>query len=51
MEKDLKKIRYYYHTLVEQKKVLDETKPLDVHHSTVRVIEYTFDEIEEIFQV
>lgn len=49
MEKDIKKIRSYYYALMEQKKVLDENKPLFVHHSTVGVLENTLNEIEKDF--
>lgn len=49
MEKDIKKIRYYYHALMEQKKVMDENKPKFVHRSTVGVLENTLNEIEKDF--
>ena len=49
MEKDIKKLRYYYLALKGQKKLLDETKPLHIHHSTIGVIEDIFNEIEENF--
>lgn len=49
MEKDIKKIRYYYYTLMDLKRLLDETKPLFVLPATVRVLENTLDDIEKNF--
>jgi len=49
MQKDSKKIRSCYYALIEQKKVFDRHEHLNVHHSIVRVLESTLDEIENNF--
>jgi len=49
MEKDLKKIRAYYYTLIDHKDVIDKQKEKFIHNTTVGVLESTFDEIEKNF--
>lgn len=49
MEKDIKKLRYYYYALTKQKEVFDRHKHLNIHYSIVRVLESTLDEIENNF--
>lgn len=49
MGKDIKKIKSYYYALIDQKKVIDEQKNDRIHHTTVGVLESTFDEIEKNF--